>query len=302
MFKFLIRYFLFFVCVTCTINQVTWAQSEISVLDDAQRKVVVSKPVHRIISLAPHVTELIFEAGAGAFLVGISDYSDYPEQAKKIPSVGNIFALDIERLLALKPDLVILWGTGNAKLLAQKLRQHQILVFESEPRNFEMIASSIERIARLAGTDAIGKQHALRFRNRFKSIQDTYQLKPNEIPINVFYQIGSKPIMTINKGHLLTQVLNTCGAKNSFANFKELVPTISAESVIASNPDAIVSSGNNVEQSLGNWFNFKHLKAVQNKYLFVIDGDLINRSGPRILEGTELLCRQLMQIRSNIKK
>jgi iron complex transport system substrate-binding protein len=278
--------------------QMTWAQTEISVLDDAQRKISVSKPVQRIISLAPHVTELVFEAGAGAALIGISDYSDYPEQAKKIPSIGNIFALDIERLLALKPDLVIIWGTGNAKLLAQKLRQHQMLVFESEPQNYEMIASSIERIAHLAGTDAIGKKNAQAFRLRLEQIKQRYQLKANETPLNVFYQIGSKPIMSINGKHILAQVMTTCGAKNSFANVKDLVPTLSAEAVIANNPDAIVSSGNNIEQSLGNWLNFKHLKAVQNKHLFVIDGDLLNRSGPRILEGTEQLCKQLASVRS----
>ncbi|MBX9723022.1 MAG: helical backbone metal receptor, partial [Candidatus Obscuribacterales bacterium] len=164
------------------------AQASIRVIDDSQRAVILEKPARRIISLAPHVTELVFAAGAGDLLVGVSEYSDFPEEAKKIASVGNIFALDLERLLALKPDLIIIWGTGNAKLLAKKLRDNKITVFESEPRNYEDIAASIEKIAKLSGTENIGANAAQQFRLRLKSLAHNYRLQDHEKPVSVFHQ------------------------------------------------------------------------------------------------------------------
>lgn len=276
------------------------AQAQITVKDDAQRKVSIEKPVTRIISLAPHVTELVFAAGAGQFLVGVSEYSDYPEQAKDIQSVGNIFALDLERLLALKPDLVIIWGTGNAKQLANKLRDNKITVYESEPRNYEDIASTIEKIAQLSKTEKIGFENAKQFRVRLERLRSTYRLKDDEKPITVFHQMVKSPLMTTNREHFISKMIELCGGKNIFADLKEISASISLEALLAANPELIFSSGKDNSKLLQDWKDFPNLLAVKKRNLFSIPGDWLHRSGPRVLDATELLCKNISQAKKKI--
>ncbi len=272
------------------------AQAQISVKDDAQRKVSIEKPATRIISLAPHVTELVFAAGAGQYLVGVSEYSDYPEQAKHIQSIGNIFALDLERLLALKPDLVIIWGTGNAKQLANKLRDNK----ESEPRNYEDIANSIEKIAQLSKTEKIGFENAKQFRVRLEHLRNTYQLKNNEKPITVFHQMVKSPLMTTNREHFISKMIELCGGKNVFADLKEISASISLEALLAANPEFIFSSGQDNSKLLQDWKSFPNLTAVKKQNLFSIPGDWLHRSGPRVLDATELLCKNISEAKKKI--
>ena len=264
----------------------------ISVKDDAQHTITLTQPARRIISLAPHATELLFAAGAGDDIIAVSDYSNFPEAAKKLPSVGNVFALDTERLMAFKPDLVVIWGTGNARALANKLRGQHITVFESEPRNFEMVATSIERLSILAGTETIGKSTASGFRTRLEDLRKTYRQPDASNPIRVFYQVWNKPLMTLNDEHMISAAIRLCGGSNVFGKLKELSPTITIEALLASNPDVIVTGGENTD-ALNEWRQFKALTAVKQNRLIAIPADLLNRAGPRILDGTEALCKQL---------
>ncbi len=270
----------------------------LSAVDDARRVVTLSRPAQRIISLAPHATELLFEAGAGHLIVGVSDYSDYPEQAKKIASVGNFFALDLERIIALKPDLVVVWGTGNAKLLANKLRDHHVTVFESEPHDFATVASSLERLATLAGTEKIGQLAANKFRNRLELLRHTYQLKDKRQVVSVFYQVWSQPLMTLNSQHLVSAAISLCGGRNIFADLREISPTVNIEAVLAANPQAIIASDGEQHDVLAHWQAFPGLTAVSKSNLFRIQGDWMNRAGPRVLDGTEALCKDLATARA----
>ncbi|MFZ6870794.1 cobalamin-binding protein [Undibacterium sp. Di27W] len=283
------------VLATCLAS--TTAFASITVLDDAQRQVTVDKPAQRIVSLAPHITEMLFEAGAANNIIAVTDYSDYPEAAKKLPSIGNIFALDLERLLALKPDLVIVWGTGNAKILANKLRSNHITVFESEPHNFEMVATSIERLATLAGTDNTGKANAQKFRQRLDNLRKTYQLPASVTPVSVFYQMIRRPLMTINDTHMVSDSIRLCGGRNVFGQLKDLSSTITTEAVLAVNPDVILSSGENID-NMADWKQFPTLTAVKKNNFYAVKGDWLNRAGPRILDGTEALCKHLAAARS----
>lgn len=267
----------------------------VSVKDDAQRTITLDKPAQRIISLAPHATELLFVAGAAKNIVAVSDYSDFPAAAKALPSVGNVFALDLEKLLALKPDLVVVWGTGSGKLLVNKLRDNHITVFESEPRDYEMVASSLERLAILAGTPAAGKTAAERFRLRLANLQKQYQ-SARDKPINVFYQINRKPLMTLNDTHMVSAAIRLCGGKNVFGSLKEISPTVSVEALLAANPDAIITGGSNTD-SLNEWRQFSVLTAAKKNHLYAVNGDWLNRAGPRILDGTEALCKQIAATR-----
>lgn len=276
------------------------ATAAVSTIDDAQRSVTLKKPAQRIISLAPHTTELLFEAGAGHLLVGVSEYSDYPEQAKKIPSVGNIFALDLERLLALRPDLVLVWGTGNAKLLANKLRDNHIKVFESEPHDFETVATSLERLALLAGTEASGKAAAARFRQRLESLRSSYHIKDAREVLSVFYQVWSKPLMTVNDQHFVSAAIKLCGGKNIFGGLKEISPTVNTEAVLAANPQAIITTSGETQDTLAQWLPLTSMTAVRKGNLFTLKGDWMNRAGPRILDGTEALCKHLASARTKL--
>jgi iron complex transport system substrate-binding protein len=276
------------------------AQTSIKVIDDGQRAVTLDKPARRIISLAPHVTELVFAAGAGTFLVGVSEYSDFPEEAKKITSIGNIFALDLERLLALKPDLVIIWGTGNAKLLAKKLRDNKITVFESDPFTFEDVASSIEKIAILSGTQDVGLRTSKQFKERLKNLKDQYRLRDNEKPLRVFHQMIKSPLMTVNHEHFISKMITLCGGTNVFAELKDLSSSITTEALLIANPEFIFNSGKDNQSLVKDWAHFPNINAVKKQNLYSIPGDWLHRAGPRVLDATELLCKNITEARKKL--
>lgn len=266
------------------------ALGAITVVDDAKRAVTLPHPARRIVSLSPHATEILYAAGAGPYIVGVVEYSDYPPEAKRITSVGSGVALDLERIMALKPDLVVSWSSGNSAAQVRKLRELGIPVFESEPRDFPTIATSLERLARLAGTDQTGKAAAQTFRDHLQRIQATYQQRK---PVTVFYQIWRNPLMTLNGEHPVSIALRLCGARNIFSNLPQLAPTVNVEAVLQANPDVIIASSGEQDDVLSGWRRFSGLKAVERDNLFIIDGGVMNRSGPRILDATEMLCRQL---------
>jgi iron complex transport system substrate-binding protein len=262
----------------------------VSVTDDAGHLITLAGPARRIVSLAPHVTELLFAAGAGARLVGVSDYSDFPPAAKAISSVGGAAALDVERIVQLKPDLVVAWGSSNSASQLARLRGLGIAVFDSEPRTFAAIASSLERLATLTGSEAVGHAAANDFRARLNSLSSTYQQRA---PVRVFYQIWREPLMTLNGSSMVSAAIRLCGGSNIFAQLPQLAPVVGTEAVLEANPEVIVTGGDDELAALAGWRRFASLLAVQRNNLFVINADWLARSGPRLLEGTELLCRQL---------
>jgi iron complex transport system substrate-binding protein len=261
----------------------------ITVLDDAQHTVTLNRPAQRIVSLAPHATELLYAAGAGSKVVGVSDYSDYPPQAKQIASVGGSAALDLERILALKPDLVVIWGSGNAPAQVEKLRKLGIPLFESEPREFADIPSSLERLATLTGTFSIGHAAASAFRARLQQITAQYKDRP---PVKVFYQIWRSPLMTLNDDHLSAKAIRICGGENIFGKLPQLAPTVNTEAVLQADPEVIVTGGDE-HDALSFWRQFPHLLAVKQGNLFTLNTDTMTRGSPRILDGAEALCKQL---------
>ncbi len=285
-------------CSLTLLSVALHSQAEVSVIDDSKRIVRLDKPAKRIISLAPHVTELVFAAGAGNSLVGVSEYSDYPEEAKRIPSIGSIFALDLERILALKPDLVIIWGSGNAKLLANKLRDNKLTVFENEPHSFDDIANAIEKIGILAGTEKVGTANAQQFRQRLQNLITTYQLKEKQKPILVFHQMVKSPLMTVNREHFISKMIHLCGGKNVFAELNDISATITVEALMNANPEFIFSSGKDNNKLLADWSSFPNLIAVKKQNLYSIPGDWLHRAGPRVLDATELLCKKIQEARN----
>jgi iron complex transport system substrate-binding protein len=272
----------------------TLASATIAVTDDSGNKITLAAPAQRIVSLAPHATELLFAAGAGKKLVGVSEYSDFPAEAKNLPSVGGNGQLDIERILTLKPDLVVAWASGNNPRQLARLRKLGLTVFESEPRSFESIASSLERLGVLVGSDE-GRLQANQFRQRLLTLQQQFA---GRTTVTVFYQIWSTPLMTLNDSHIASQAIKLCGGINIFGQLKPLAPTISREAVLKANPDMIIVSDEK-HHGLERWRSFNRMHAVASNNLFTIEGGMMNRAGPRILEATRTLCEQVDQARKN---
>lgn len=271
------------------------AAASVTVRDDLGHEITLPQPARRIVSLAPHVTELLYAAGAGAQLVGASNYSDYPAAATQLPSVGSFAALDLERVLSLKPDLVVGWHSGNKPSQLARLREFGIPVYESQPADFGMIADALEKLAHLAGTDAAGQTAAADFRARWQALQTRYQ---GRAPVSVFYQIWSQPLMTLNGKHMVSSVLRLCGGRNVFADLPQLAPTVDVESVLAADPQVILSPSDAKDQPLQRWRQFTGLRAVRTGQLYTVNADWLNRAGPRVLDAATQVCGLLDQART----
>lgn len=266
--------------------------AQIEVTDDLGHTVRLAAPAERIVSLAPHATEMLFAAGAGDRLVGAVSHSDYPPAARAVPRVGDYNAVDLERIVALRPDLVIAWHSGNGPGLAARLRALGLTVYESEPRQLADIPRALTAFGRLAGTEAIANAAAAEFRARRAALAQRYADRPQ---VRVFYQIWKQPLMSVNGEHLISHVIRLCGGKNVFANLSTLVPRLSIEAVLARNPEVIVASGMGEERPewLDDWRAWPALTAVRRGNLFHVPPDLIQRHSPRVLDGAERLCEQL---------
>ena len=275
----------------------TAAAAEIRLMDDAGRVVSLRQPARRIISLTPHLTELLFAAGAGSRIVGTAEFSDYPPAARSIPRVGDSAELDLERILALKPDLILVWQDGNAQRQLEKLLRLGIPVFYNEPRRLPDIARAIEQFGRLAGTEAVALPAAHAFLARLAELRQRYA---GRAPVRVFYQVWEQPVMTINGEPLISHVIKLCGGENVFAGLKSLTPEISTEAVLAADPEAIVGVRAEPGQpgNLEQWKRWPRVLAVARDNLFAIDPDLISRDTPRILQGAAQLCADLATARA----
>lgn len=273
----------------------TPAMAAVTVTDDGGHVLSLPRPAERIVSLSPHATELLFAAGAGGKLAGVSEFSDYPPQARDIPSIGSSMQLDIERIVALKPDLIIAWQSGNNARQVARLRKLGYPVFDSEPRRLDDIARTLEAFGTLAGTSQ-GVTAARAFRERQQSLRQRYAGKA---PVRVFYQIWPSPLMTLNDQHIVSDALALCGAVNVFGKLPQLAPGISRESVVAAMPEAIFASDERNE-SWDRWRALPQLPAVRLDNLYRIDGAVMNRAGPRMLDATETLCRHIDEARARL--
>lgn len=270
-----------------------WALAEdISVIDDTGRGVSLPQPALRIVSLSPHATELLFAAGAGSRVVGVASFSDYPPPARQLPSVGSADTLNLEAILALRPDLIVAWKSGNGAARVEQLESFGIPVFFSEPRRLEDIATNLQRLGRLAGSGSVADTAAEAFRKGYRELEHHYAGRK---PVRVFYQIWHQPLITVNGQQMINQVITLCGGRNIFAGLETLAPVVNREAVVAADPQAIIASGQAGEQPdwLESWLAWPRLSAVKHGQLYVIDPDLIQRQTPRILQGAAILCRQL---------
>lgn len=274
------------------------AMAGVSVRDDNGNTVVLPRPAQRIVALAPHITELVFAAGAGSHLVGTVSYSDYPPAASRIPRIGDNRQIDIERLIALKPDLLVVWLHGNAERQLEPLRKLGIPLFYSEPRTLGDIPDALIRMGQLFGTEAQARQSAAELRRKLDDLAARYGNRP---PVRVFYQVWDRPLYTLNGSHIVNDALRLCGGANVFAKLPVTAPTVNIESVLIENPEVIITGDrrNKSSNGLDIWKPYASLLAVHRGNLFSLDADLLNRPGPRIIDGAAALCEKLEQARSH---
>ena len=268
----------------------------IQVTDDLGNTLVLEQPAQRIIALTPHATELLFAAGLGERVVGVPSYSDYPEAAQAIPRIGGYNAVDLERILALRPDLVVGWHSGNNPRILQQLRDLGLTVYSTEPTHIGHIAHTLEQLGRLGGTEAIAQTEAARFRTTLAELEHRYRHQP---PVTVFYQVWHQPLITVGNSDLIHQVIELCGGRNIFAALDTANPRISEEAVLQADPQAIVASGMGTPRPewLDNWRRWPQLQAVARQHLFFILPDIIQRPTPRLLDGASQLCEALQRVR-----
>ncbi len=277
------------------------AHAEVKVTDDSGVSVRLAQPAQRIITLAPHLAETVYAAGAGDRLVGSVDFSNYPEEAKKLPRVGSYASINLEAVAALKPDLIIVWLSGNVPAHVEQLRVLGLPIYVSQPNRIDDIAAEIERIGALAGTSRVADAAAARFRERLAALRKSYSHKPL---VRTFYQVWNQPLATVGGKQIISNVISLCGGENVFAKLDSLAPIVTVEAVIAANPEAIVASGMDESRPewLDDWRRWKAITAVARDNLFFVHPDLIQRHTPRLLSGAERLCQELDSARARRPK
>lgn len=259
------------------------------VVDDAGKTLHLPKPAVRVVSLSPHATELIYAAGAGSALVATVEYANHPPAALALPRVGSYAAFDLERIAALKPDLAVVWGSGNPPAQVAQLRRLGIPVFVSEPRRLDDVPSSLRRLGELLGSGASAEAEAARFERRLEGLRSRYAGRP---PVGVFYEIWNQPLMTVGGDHIISAVIAVCGGRNVFAGLTQPAASVGIEAVLRADPEAIVASGMGEDRPdwLDDWKRWTQVRAVRRGQLHFIPPDLLQRHTPRILDGAERLC------------
>ncbi len=254
----------------------------------------VSKPAERIVSLAPHATEIAFAAGLGDKLVAVSEHSDFPLEASNIEKVANYQGIKIERIIALQPDLILAWPTGNPEREIEKLKQFGFHIYYSSASTLDDIPANIERLSHYADDPSIGEKAAKDYRNSLKALKQNYNTTQ---PVSYFYQLSEQPIITVAQNNWPSEIFRFCGGVNVFEESSAPYPQISAEQVLVKQPQVIFTSEHAIENG-DMWQHWREeLSAVSNGYVWQLNSDWLNRPTPRTLLAIEQVCNHLETVR-----
>ena len=270
------------------------AHARVAAVDDEGRTVELAQPARRIVSLAPHLTEQLFAIGAGDLIVGTTDFADFPAAAQALPRVARAHSVDLERISAVRPDLVLVWGSGFPPATIDAVRRLGVPVFVSEPARLADIGTSLERLGALTGRSS--SLAAAEFNAKLAALRDRYRGRRE---VRVFYQVWSDPLMTLGGRHLVSEGIALCGGRNVFADLAPMAPRVSTEAVLAADPEVIVTAepGARPSDALATWQRFGRVAAVRRNLLVTLDADRINRHGPRIVDELAVLCEAIDRAR-----
>lgn len=258
----------------------------VRLLDDAGQTLVFERPPQRIVSLTPHLTEMLFAVGAGDQVVGVDSASDYPQAAMKLPRIGDYSRINHERILALKPSLVIVWMGGNRAADIHALKQMGLPVLQTQATRLDDVARLLRLIGQASGHAEEGAAAAQDFSVRLAALQVPTGHAP---PLAVFYQVWDRPLMTVGGTHWISDALSLCGARNIFADLDALSPVVSLEAVLRRAP-ALIVSGSDAPDMRQQWQRFASLPAVKSQAFVRVDADRLHRLTPRLVEGVAELC------------
>ena len=267
----------------------------IEVQDDRGKTLRLAAPAARIIAISPHLTEIAFAAGVGAKLIAVSAYSDYPPEALRLPRVGDGARVDIERILTLKPNLVLAWKSGNQAGDIARLERLGIPVWVSEPSRLADIARLLRDAARLAGDAAAGDRAAGAFERELARLRERGSIRTRtQLPARVFYEIWHQPLLTVSGAHMISDAITLCGGANVFADVPVLTPAVSLEALLAARPHLVLGGGStNGEAAFRARWASMPLPALRAIPAHYIAPDGIQRQSPRILDGIRAICARI---------
>lgn len=274
----------------------TQVSTAITVVDDQRREVTLPGPARRAITAAPHATELIHAAGAGKFLVGTAQGSNTPAESSELPSIGNTLRPNLEIATVLQPDLLVAWQPSTPDPLGKLMQRLNVPIYYSDPRTLAEVADAVQAMGRLFGTEPHAEPVADALRARLAALSARYA---NSSPVRVFIQAGSQPLYTLNRNSIVSDALRLCGGVNVFGDLAQLAPQITLESVLAAQPDAViagVSSPDETKRLTRSWQQYG-LRAANQGYVLGLDADALYRPGPRMIDVTEQLCREIDHVR-----
>ena len=250
----------------------------------------------RVVTLAPHLAELMFAAGAGSQLVGVSAYTDYPPEAALLPLVGDAFTVDLEQLKLLDPDLILAWGSGMPAHTIEGIENAGFRVITLSTRSLEEVPAAVEEIGRLTGNEASAAREAGRFRDAIANLEARYRAAT---PIRVFFQVSARPLYTINGEHFISQLVEVCGGQNVFADLSELAPAVDVEAVLAREPEAVIVGSGTTDLDV--WRRFETLAATRAGNLLAVDTPHLARASTRLDDAGGRLCDVLDRARRNLE-
>lgn len=271
------------------------ASAAITVTGADSQAITLAAPAQRIVSLAPDLTELAYDAGAGVDMVGTSSYSNYPAAAEKLPRIGDAFRVDLERVVTLQPDLILAWQGGTPAAVIERLRALKLQVLVIGTRQLTDIAHNLELIGQVTGHEAEAHAAAQKFLEGLATLRRQYA---GRAPVRVLYEISSRPLYTVGGRQSISRMIKLCGGRNIFSDLTVLAAPVSFETVLARDPQAVVTgSDEGAAARLKEWQRWPQVSAVRTGSLFSISGDLLARATPRILQGGKQLCEDLEKTR-----
>jgi len=250
----------------------------------------VSGVAPRIVTLAPNLTELVFAAGAGENLVGVSAYSDYPAAARALPIVGDAFTVDHEQLALLQPDILFAWHGGTPSYVIDKLRAMGYRVDVLETGSLADVAATLRRVGQLTGHQEEAESAAHHFEDELQAVATAYS--PAD-PISVFYEVSARPLYTVSGQHYISELIELCGGRNVFADLGELAPAVDVEAVVTRDPEAILAGTDAGGEAFSTWSRWPQLAANRYGNHFLIPADQIGRATTRLGDAARAVCSAL---------
>lgn len=245
----------------------------------------------RVVSLAPSLSEIVVELGATDLLVGRLEAGETLPELVNVASVGGYGQLDMERLLSLRPDLILLWPGSVGVAQRDQLKRLNIPTFTAEPKNLTQLVDQVEGVATALNRAERGRELAARLRARLEQLRQQYA---REQPLRVFYQVWDRPLYTVGGGQIISDALALCGARNVFADVSLPAPQVSVESVLQRNPDVIIAG---TQAQLDAWKAWPQLEAVKQGRLLLLADKGLERPSGQMIEATARLCEQLAEPR-----